>query len=67
MIIGRMKVENPDKIQVTLTLSMPFEEWQQIADKLDSAWPNWCLASVIRSGLRDLEKVSYQEQEYHAP
>ena len=67
MIIGKMRVENPLDIKVTLTLTMPFADWQAIAEKLDSAWPHWCLASVIRAGLRDLEKISYQEQEYHSP
>lgn len=67
MIIGKMNVENPDTVEVTMTLTMPLKEWRQIADKMDQAWPSWCLASVIRQGLRDIEKVHCQQQEYHSP
>lgn len=58
-----MRVENPEKVSVTLKVTMTIEEWQQLRSQLDIASPSWKLAAAIRDLVVHVEQqfISHQE------
>ena len=42
-------VENPDKIEFTLTMTMPLKDWKELQDQLKHEWPSIHLTSQINS------------------
>lgn len=67
MIKGKMRVNNPDEVMVTLELTMPLKTWTEINRQLGHAWPSWTLSAVISQALGDINRIHYAEQEYQAP
>jgi hypothetical protein len=64
---GRMTVENPDDVEVTLKLTMSLKEWAEVRDQLHSSYPSWCLSSIITSTLASVRNVHYGEKEFKSP
>ena len=67
MIKARMLVENPENVEVTLKLTLTIKEWGEIRDQLITAYPSWCLSSVIINVLSAIRKVHYEEKEFKSP
>lgn len=43
-----LKVEKPDGIEMTLTMTMTLGQWKELRAQLAGAWPAWELGSAIR-------------------
>lgn len=59
-----MRVENPQDVSVTLSLTMSVDDWEIMLDQLDAKWPSWSLKSVIR---RAVKKVRQEFAESAVP
>jgi hypothetical protein len=53
---ARLKVEKPDDIEFTMTITMKASEWEQLRDQLNTDWPSWKLTAAITSLLSDAGK-----------
>ena len=42
-----IKIVNPDKVEMSLTLSMTLEYWKVLRCQLEDKWPGWQLKGVI--------------------
>lgn len=54
-----MKVENPDSVTVTLSLTMTLKEWQELRDQLANDWPSWRVGSDINNMLGQVRQTFY--------
>lgn len=43
------QTQNPDKIEMTMTVTMTLEEWKIISASLPAKWPSCDLTSAINS------------------
>ena len=59
----RYKLENPDAMLATLTLTMSVSEWEQLDKELSHAWPASKLSEVIGRVLRSARKDIYCQEE----
>lgn len=44
----KFKIENPDAVLMTLTVTMTAAKWKQLRGQLDSTYPSWQLSRAIR-------------------
>ncbi|MDD1789041.1 hypothetical protein [Burkholderia gladioli] len=44
---AKFKIERPDDVPMTLTLTMTCGQWKTLQAQLDSAYPSWKLSSMI--------------------
>jgi hypothetical protein len=44
----KLKVENPDGIELTLTMTMTLGQWKELRGQLAGKWPAWDLGNAIR-------------------
>ena len=51
----KLKVENPDAVEMTLTLTMPLGQWRRLKEQLGNAWPAWDVGSAIREMITKAE------------
>lgn len=60
-ISSRFKVENPDSIVMTLTMSMTVKEWTELRDQLSqngsAAWPAWQVQAHITDLIAQARKI----------
>lgn len=54
-----MKVENPDSVTVTLSLTMTLKEWQELRDQLTNDWPSWRVSGDINNMLGQVRQTFY--------
>ena len=47
MIKGRASLNDPNGIEMSVTITMTVAEWKKIRAQLRSEWPSWCLESVL--------------------
>ena len=43
----QFRIENPDDIQMTLTVTMPLDAWKRLRSELPPTYPSWKLSSAI--------------------
>jgi hypothetical protein len=43
----KFKIENPDSIPMTLTITMPAAKWKQLRAQLETTYPSWQLSRAI--------------------
>lgn len=55
-IASGMKIGNPDRMYVTLTLNMPWADWKALAAQLQSNYPSWKLKETIVNNIDRFEK-----------
>lgn len=60
---ARMKLENPNEIEVTLTVTMTAKKWCELRDQLETKWPSWELSSAITNLLGNVRKIVWDENE----
>lgn len=58
----RLKCENPGKIEYTLTVTMPAEDWEKLRDQLEasrltSSYPTYMLKAHITDLLAQARKI----------
>ncbi|WP_186095645.1 hypothetical protein [Burkholderia gladioli] len=44
---AKFKIERPDDVPMTLTLTMTGGQWKKLRDQLPREYPSWKLSSVI--------------------
>ena len=54
---GKFKLDNPDEMQASLTITMSVKQWRDLRDQLDSKWPSVRLAGFIGGLIRQAEAV----------
>lgn len=57
----KIKVINPDSIQMELTITMDLKKWKELRAQLQQAWPSWDLGSAIADMISQAEKHFYPE------
>lgn len=43
------KVEKPDTIELTMTITMSLKDWKQLSKDLQNTYPSWTLSGEINS------------------
>ena len=56
-----MYLQNPKKIEATMTITMTVEEWERLETQLNDGYPSWEFAGHIRSLLAQTNKVVSEE------
>ena len=51
------RIENPDKVEVSLTITATVKELREIRDELSRKHPSWVLASAITDVVHDANRV----------
>jgi hypothetical protein len=59
----RYRLENPDAMVATLTLTMTVGEWEQLDKELTHVWPASKLSEAIGKVLRSARKDIYSSEE----
>lgn len=59
-IRARMKFEDADleKVNVSITLTMPLEEWRKLMRDLPNNWPSWKVANLISTAIGDVARAT---------
>lgn len=57
---------NPDKIEMTLTITMPLADWKDLRTQMSSAYPSWAFSSAI-SRLVNHAEEHFREDVEHTP
>lgn len=57
MMRARLKCENPDDIEFTMTITMRAKEWETLREQLKSGYPSLKLASHISDLLGQARKI----------
>lgn len=60
---ARLKCDNPDDIEFTLSITMPAKEWEQLRDQMTTDYPSWKLTSAINSLLADARRIYWHDDE----
>ena len=50
------KLDSPDEVSVTITLSAPIGEWRALRSQLGKEWPSWQFGVMLGSMIYELEK-----------
>lgn len=58
-IRARMKVEKPEELVMTLTLTMSMKEWEDLRGQLGQGYPTWRLTSAINNMLSAARKIYF--------
>ena len=57
---AHMKITDPDRIEVTLTVTMPLKTWKELREQLSKDHPSWEFGSKITD-------MVYQINEHFTP
>lgn len=49
MVKGKLQAANPSGIEMTLTITMPMEEWVRLSQQLGDGYPAWKVGAMITS------------------
>lgn len=63
---GVFKLENPDDLMASLTLTMTIEQWKRLNALLDSKYPGWQVKQLIER-LVVKATVAFTEQDEYEP
>lgn len=58
---ARFELENPEKMEATLTMTMQLENWIELQDQLQKVWPSSELSGVITDVLMQARKTFWAE------
>jgi hypothetical protein len=56
---ARFMIEEPDKIEATMKITMTVKEWTELREQLSRNWPSCRLSAAITSVLIEARKVYY--------
>jgi len=51
MMRGRVEVTNPDKVELTMTLTLPISQWRSIMRTMPETWPECDFANLIADAI----------------
>lgn len=57
---ANLKVEQPEAIEMTLTITMRLGEWKSLSHQLQDHYPSWKLGEAIRA-MTDKAQKHFQE------
>jgi hypothetical protein len=60
---GSFKLLEPRKMQATVTLTMPIEDWVVLSGQLNTYWPSSDLNMVIRKLVTEAERTFWATNE----
>lgn len=52
-----MSVQQPESINVTLTITMPMRDWNRLREQLPREYPSWRLGDAISDAVRRMGQV----------
>jgi hypothetical protein len=58
-----MKIEKPDDVRVSLTVTMTAKEWEELRGQLSAKWPSSELTYQITNLLAQTRKVLWVQRE----
>jgi hypothetical protein len=61
---ARMKVEKPEDIEATITITMRLSEWEALRDQLVAKYPSWKLSGVIDDLLSQGRKIFWSDPKH---
>ena len=59
---ARFMIEEPDKIEATMKITMTVKEWTELRDQLTNKWPSCNLGNAITTVLIEARKVYYADE-----
>jgi hypothetical protein len=60
---SKIKVKNPDDIEMELTLTMRLKDWKELNLQLQKTWPSWEIGSKIYSMVTHAERHFYPQEQ----
>lgn len=63
---SQLKIENPDRIEFTLTMTMSLSEWKELQGQLDGNYPSWKLSHQISSMVSQATGTFYPDEKAEA-
>lgn len=63
---ARFKVESPDSVEYTMTLTMQISQWEELRDQLVSKWPSSRLSQAITTLLSDVRRMQWYDSDRDA-
>ena len=61
---AKIKITNPDKVECTLKITLPLEEWKRLKDQLESGYPAWKLGNLIARLVSKVQEEFESEGEF---
>lgn len=52
-----MRVERPDEIEASITITMKVKDWRELQRQLAKDWPSWRLSSQITDLVLQVQRV----------
>lgn len=52
---GFFKLNDPDEIEATLTVTMPIKDWKALRDKMVDYYPGWDFKNLINNAVNTAE------------
>jgi hypothetical protein len=53
------KIENPEDVDCTLTLTMKVRDWEDLCRCVSSEWPGWKVRGIVRDLVAEARKSVY--------
>lgn len=60
---AKFKIEKPDEVVATLSITMSVKEWCELRDQLSDRYPSWRFSSAINNLVNTANKVFRAEHE----
>ncbi len=54
---ANFNIEEPDKLEATIHITMPLSQWKELSAQLTNSYPSWKLSSVITSLVYQAQKT----------
>ncbi len=66
-MIARMTIDKADDVPMTLSITLPLSEWEDLAKQMPQAWPAWQFASLVRNAINSATKqIRVEEKEINS-
>lgn len=60
---ARFIIEEPEKVEFTMKITMSAKEWEELRDQLQEKWPSSRLFQAITSLMSNVRKTHYPEND----
>lgn len=58
-----MRIEKPEDVEVSLTITMTAKQWDELRSQLQDKWPSWQMSAAITGLLSQVRKIVWDDQE----
>lgn len=52
---GTVEVEQPDSVEVSVTLTASLKEFKELREQIGEKWPGWKVAEILNTAIRRIE------------